>query len=423
MTPEALHLLGSPRGKKMFLSPPLTSDHLIRTKPFPLWIDKPLYDNEDKFRRQLRREISGYANRYNAYVGRYADELPTGIAPFDPLPRVILLPGMGAVCVGSDIVEAGIVSDITAQTLRVKTLIGSSGRYAGLTEEQLFNMEYMSLQHAKLGTRDELPLQRCIAVVTGAAGAIGSGICEELLKHGCHVAATDLAGSNLRSLVSELSQTYGERVIGVPLDVTMPGSVASALRQVTETWGGCDLLVANAGLAHVSPIERMDMHVFRRVQQVNVDGTLHLLAEAARHFRRQGIGGDIVLISTKNVFSPGAQFGAYSATKAAAHQLARVASLEFAEMGVRVNSVSPDAVFEHKDRKSGLWAEVGPDRMRARGLDERGLEEYYRDRNLLKSRVTATHVARAVLFFATRQTPTTGATIPVDGGLPDATPR
>ena len=103
--------------------------------------------------------------------------------------------------------------------------------------------------------------------------------------------------------------------------------------------------------------------------------------------------------------------------------MARIASLELAEIGVRVNMVAPDAVFGHGTRKSGLWAEVGPDRMRARGLDERGLEEYYRNRNLLKARVTGTHVANAVLYFATRQSPTTGATIPVDGGLPEATPR
>jgi NAD(P)-dependent dehydrogenase (short-subunit alcohol dehydrogenase family) len=148
-----------------------------------------------------------------------------------------------------------------------------------------------------------------------------------------------------------------------------------------------------------------------------------MLAEAGRLFRRQGIGGDIVLISTKNVFAPGARFGAYSATKAGSHQLARIASLELAEIGVRVNMVSPDAVFGEDDRKSGLWAEVGPDRMKARGLDEKSMQEYYQTRNLLKSKVTAEHVSNAVLFFVTRQTPTSGATIPVDGGLPDATPR
>nr|MDA8125666.1 SDR family oxidoreductase [Deltaproteobacteria bacterium] len=139
--------------------------------------------------------------------------------------------------------------------------------------------------------------------------------------------------------------------------------------------------------------------------------------------RLQNIGGDIVLVSTKNVFAPGAQFGAYSATKAAAHQLCRIASIEFAELGVRVNMVAPDAVFSHGEKRSGLWAQVGPERMKARGLDEKGLEEYYRQRNLLKARITAEHVAKAVLFFVTRRTPTTGATLPVDGGLPEATPR
>ena len=182
-------------------------------------------------------------------------------------------------------------------------------------------------------------------------------------------------------------------------------------------------LIINAGLAYVSALEEMDIGTFRKLERVNVEGTLLLLTQAGKFFRLQNIGGDIVLVSTKNVFAPGAKFGAYSATKAAAHQLCRIASLEFAEMGVRVNMVAPDAVFAHGEKKSGLWAQVGPDRMKARGLDEKGLEEYYRTRNLLKARVTADHVANAVLFFATRQTPTTGATIPVDGGLPDATPR
>ena len=175
-------------------------------------------------------------------------------------------------------------------------------------------------------------------------------------------------------------------------------------------------------MAHVSSLTEMNLESFRKLEKINVEGTLLMLAESARLFKLQGTGGDIVMVSTKNVFAPGARFGAYSATKAAGHQLARIASQEFADMDVRVNMVSPDAVFSHGSRKSGLWAEIGPERMAARGLSPEGLEEYYRNRNLLKARVTAQHVAKAVLFFATRQSPTTGATIPVDGGLPDATP-
>jgi len=237
------------------------------------------------------------------------------------------------------------------------------------------------------------------------------------------VAITDLPGENLDSLVAELTSRYGDRVAGVALDVTDSASVAEAFGTVARNWGGIDLIVVNAGMALVASLADMNLEAFRRLERVNVEGTLLLLSEAGRHFKLQGSGGDIVLVSTKNVFAPGAKFGAYSATKTAAHQLARIASLEFAEMGVRVNMVAPDAVFAHGNRRSGLWAEVGPERMSARGLDARELEEYYRNRNLLKARVTAQHVAKAVLFFATRQTPTTGVTLPVDGGLPDATPR
>jgi NAD(P)-dependent dehydrogenase (short-subunit alcohol dehydrogenase family) len=224
-------------------------------------------------------------------------------------------------------------------------------------------------------------------------------------------------------MVDNLAKEYGSQVLGVPLDVTSENAVVQGFESVVEAWGGLDLLIVNAGLAHVSTLSEMDLAAFRRLERVNVEGVLLLLRHVARLFKRQGTGGDVVVLSTKNVFAPGAGFGAYSATKAACHQLARIASLELAELDVRVNMVSPDAVFSHGDRKSGLWAEVGPGRMQARGLDEAGLEEYYRNRNLLKAKVTAEHVANAVMFFATRQTPTTGATIPVDGGLPDATPR
>lgn len=262
-----------------------------------------------------------------------------------------------------------------------------------------------------------------VAFVTGAAGAIGAGVCRGLLEANARVAVTDLAGAPLGSLVAELQADHGDCVIGVPMDVTSAESVAAGCEAIRKQWGCIDIAVINAGIAHVCPLKEMDLAAFQRLERVNVEGTLLVLKEMARHFEAQATGGDIVLISTKNVFAPGASFGAYSATKAASHQLARIASLEFAPLDVRVNMVAPDAVFSDGSRKSGLWQEVGPSRMKARGLDEKGLEEYYQSRNLLKAKVTAEHVANAVLFFASRQTPTTGATIPVDGGLPDATPR
>ncbi|KPJ61553.1 MAG: hypothetical protein AMJ46_00050 [Latescibacteria bacterium DG_63] len=420
---EVLRVVDSDWGRDVALTPPLTTDHLIRTKPLPLWIDRPHYGDEKALRQQLSAAIDDYAAHYDAYIERNTHRMETELKRFDSVPRVVLMPGLGAVCVGRDVEEAAIVKDITAQTLAAKTRIAMMGSYEGLAEEHLFDMEYYGPQQAKLDQTDRPQLRGSVGLVTGAAGAIGSGICQELLKNGCHVAVTDLPGDNLDSLVHELRSVYGKRVIGVPLDVTDPKLVAKGFQEVTRAWGGVDLVVANAGVAHVSPLADIDTEAFRKLEQVNVEGTLHLLSESARCFGLQGTGGDIVLISTKNVFAPGAGFGAYSASKAAAHQLARIASLEFAEMDVRVNMVAPDAVFAHGQRKSGLWAEVGPNRMRARGLSESDLEKYYQDRNLLKAKITAAHVAKAVLYFATRQTPTTGATIPVDGGLPGATPR
>lgn len=419
---EVRTLLGQPAARDLFVTSPLTSDHLIRTKAFPLWIDAPDYEHADGLSEQIEAGVTRYVAEYEAYVGRHRSRLPAGVAAFDPLPRVILMPGLGALCAGPDAKAAGIAADITEHTLAVKALIGAVGTYQGLDENELIQMEYNVLQHAKLD-RGRVPLQGRVALVTGAAGAIGSGICRSLVANGCHVVATDISEEALDSLVRELRVAAPSQVIGTPLDVTDAVSVCDGFAFASRQWGGVDLLVINAGIAHVAPLTALDIDTFRRLERVNVEGTLLLLAEAGRHFGRQGTGGDIVVVSTKNVFAPGARFGAYSATKAASHQLARIASLELADMDVRVNMVSPDAVFGDADRKSGLWKTVGPDRMRARGLDEAGLEEYYRSRNLLKARVTSEHVANAVLFLATRQTPTTGATIPVDGGLPDATPR
>ncbi len=422
ITRDILDLVDSEMARDIALTPPLTTDYLIRTKAFPLWIDEPDYDNTENLRKDILEAISKYSDEYEAYIKRNAKNMESGLILFDSRPRVTLMPGLGAICVGKDVFSAKIARDITSQTLAVKASIAKMGTYQGLDEKSLFDMEYRSYQHAKLG-EDELSLCRQVALVTGSAGAIGSGICKELLEQGCHVALTDLPGNNLNSLFHEFKPRFEDRVIAVPMDVTDTDSIANGFKRIIQTWGGADIVVANAGIAMVSSLIDMSLDNFRRLERVNVEGTLFVLSEAARHFKLQGTGGDIVLISTKNVFAPGAKFGAYSATKAASHQLARIASLELAEMGVRVNMVSPDAVFSEGKRKSGLWEEIGPDRMHARGLDEKGLEEYYRNRNLLKARITANHVAKAVLFFATRQTPSTGATIPVDGGLPDATPR
>jgi rhamnose utilization protein RhaD (predicted bifunctional aldolase and dehydrogenase)/NAD(P)-dependent dehydrogenase (short-subunit alcohol dehydrogenase family) len=421
---KTIDYIDSDIGRETALSPPVTSDYLIRTKACPLWIDGLNFDDAKSMQEQLQGAIEGYKRRYERYLGTHAVKMAEELSRFDSMPRVLYIEGVGVICAGKDIESATVAADITLQSIDIKTAIAQMGhQFKGISEEEIFDMEYRTYQHAKLGLSGEPPLARETAIITGAAGAIGSAIARELLVNGCHVAVTDLPGERLHSLFDELSGHFGHRVMAVPMDVTDPGSVSEACGKVIETWGGLDIVIANAGIAMVSPLSEMSIEAFRKLERVNIDGTLIIIAEAARHFAIQKTGGDIILISTKNVFSPSANFGAYSVTKAAAHQVARIASLELAGIGVRVNMVAPDGVFSDGVRRSGLWEEIGPDRMRARGLDEKGLEQYYQGRNLLKARITASHVAKAVLFFAARHTPTTGATIPVDGGLPDAVPR
>ena len=267
------------------------------------------------------------------------------------------------------------------------------------------------------------PLDAKVALITGAAGAIGYGVCKVLLENGCTVVATDLPGERLDNFAKDLDQILPGKSAGIVMDVTDTESVKKAFTAVFDKYGKLDIVIHNAGIAHVSKIIDMDIKKFQQLESVNVDGTLIVLIEAGRMLIEQGKGGDIVIMSSKNVPSPSAGFGAYSATKAACHQLGRIASLEFAEHDIRVNMVAPGAVFSEGKYKSGLWELIGKDRMKVRGISEDELHEYYRNRNLLKARVTGRDVGNAVLYFVSRQSPTTGATIPVDGGLPDATPR
>ncbi len=385
-----------------------------------MWLDAPAYDDPDRLRGQLLEALSEYAREYEAYFSRNAVAV-TQTRLSDAMPRIVLIPGLGALCAGPDLETSVLVRDVASCTLSVKARIADGIGCEALPEVELFRMEYGSFEQS--GTKATAPLAGRVALVTGAAGAIGSGISETLLLQGCAVALADLPGERLDLLREEFHGRYGDLVMPLPFDVTEPAQVADAFDRLILAWGGVDLVVVNAGIALVSSLAQMSLEKFRRLERVNIEGTLNVLSESARHFQLQRAGGDVVLISTKNVFAPGADFGAYSATKAAAHQLARVASLELADLGVRVNMVAPDNVFGHGARRSGLWDQVGADRARSKGLELKELEDYYQNRNLLKSKISTSDVANAVLYFASHQSPTTGATIPVDGGLPAAPPR
>ncbi|MEK6675416.1 MAG: bifunctional aldolase/short-chain dehydrogenase [Planctomycetota bacterium] len=399
---------------------PLTTDHLIRTKAWPLMLQSPSESGPEVIREQLGLAIDDYKERYLAYAsahGVFVDHL-------NPNPTVILVPGVGLFACGKTKRDADIAADIAEHTLDVKCQVLGMGCYQGLSESQLAEMEFRDLQQAKLSNTPDKPLEGLVVVISGAAGAIGAAIAETCLIAGAHVALTDLDETRLKQTADQLAHQHGPGwVCAVQMDVRDETSVDEGYRKIVRFFGGVDVIVPNAGIAHVAPIENLSLKDFRRVMEVNAIGYFLFMREGIHILKKQGLGGHIIMNASKNVFAPGKDFGAYSASKAAGHQLGKVAALELAQDGIRVNMINADAVFGDEQHPSGLWAEVGPTRAKSRGMKTQDLPEYYKERNLLKARVTGRHVGNAVVFFASNATPTTGATLPVDGGIAEAFPR
>ncbi|MCY2958476.1 MAG: bifunctional aldolase/short-chain dehydrogenase [Planctomycetota bacterium] len=395
---------------------PITPDHVIRTKGRYLFLSRDEAVDPDA----SRRAIASYVADYKQY---FVNAAPRGAGPMlRPMPIVFVIEGCGLVAFGPTRKAAQIAADIAEHTLRVKAQAQALGCYEALPDTDLAEMEYWPLELNKLGKQRPLQLAGQVALVTGAAGAIGVGITEALLQHGACVCLVDIDGERLGKVAQRFA-AYRNQILAVTADLTDSDQVASAFSQCVSAFGGIDCVVPNAGIAHVSKLMDMDRKHFQQVFEVNATGTMLVLQAAARMFALQRSGGSVVVQASKNAFAPGAGFGAYSASKAAVLQLGRIAALELADLGVTVNMVNADAVFGDDDVPSQLWQQVGPDRMRARNLDAAGLREFYRQRSLLKTAVLPRHVGEAVVFFASGKVPTTGAVLPVDGGLPEAFPR
>jgi len=418
-TPEILAVLEGADAKTLAASGPLTADHLIRTKPWPLYVEKPVWSDPAALRHQLNEAVTAYRRRYESYVTAH------GGAPHavDSAPRVVWLPGAGLLCWGPTKREARIAADIAEHTLIAKAKAHAVGSFLSLTSEHLYDMEFRTLQRVKLEIRGR-PLEGQVVAISGGAGAIGSAIAEVCALAGAHVVVTDLDGRRLIPVVQRIEKLAGTgTALAVVMDVTDETSVRRGFDEIARAFGGVDVVVPNAGIAHVAPIEELSAADFRRVMDVNATGYLLFMREGVRLMKQQALGGNIVVISSKNVFAPGKEFAAYSASKAAAHQLGRLAAIELAPDGIRVNMLTPDAVFGDERTPSGLWSEVAPRRAKTHDLKAEELPEYYRKRNLLQVPVVGRHVGNAVVFFASNATPTTGAVLPIDGGLPEAFPR
>jgi NAD(P)-dependent dehydrogenase (short-subunit alcohol dehydrogenase family) len=376
-------------------------------------------EDDASLKHLVHKAVNAYRTDYQNYISSQKARKQTGSKSLDSYPRLYLVAGAGLIATGFSKKDACIAADIGEHTITAKQKAMALGQYKPISKAHIYDMEYWLLQQQKLLTHANLPLQGQIAIVTGAAGAIGAGIAERLLAAGAGVVLSDIDKKGLETVYSILTEKYDKHLVEYEsFDVASYSSVQKGFSKICQRTGGFDILVPNAGIAHVATIENMEPKKLDQVIAVNLKGTYTVIKASIPIFKRQGTGGNIIVISSKNVFDPGAAFGAYSASKAGAHQISKIAALELAEIGIRVNMVNPDAIFGDDKIPSKLWKVVGPDRMKSRGLDPKGLQDYYQQRNLLKTQVLAEHVGNAVVFFASDLTPTTGAALPVDGGNP-----
>ncbi len=369
---------------------PLTPDHIIRTKRVPM----------------VGRDVAAYAEDYRGYYRRNLGRARGETTMLDPAPRVVVDPEWGMLAVGATAGAARVASDIYHHT--IPACIRSEdhlGGYQALPEGDLFELEYWELEQAKLKRPGSPPeLIGMAALVTGAASGIGRACAEELMRRGAAVTGLDVSPE-----VVGAHQTPGW--LGIECDVTDPEAQSSAIERAVERFGGIDIVVVCAGIfVGAGPIAALDRADWRKTMAVNVDAAADLLSGVHPYLRLSPTGGRVAVISTRNVAAaPGPGAAAYSASKAALTQLARVAALEWASDGIRVNIVNPDAVFD-----TGIWND---ELLAARAAQYNLDVESYKRRNLLGTAVTSDRVASVVAeLVGDRFSATTGAQIPIDGG-------
>jgi NAD(P)-dependent dehydrogenase (short-subunit alcohol dehydrogenase family) len=367
---------------------PATPDHVLRTKRVPL----------------LGRDVDAYAAAYRAYFEEHAHRGTVPLTMLDPAPRVVVDPELGLLAAGTSAAAASAAADVYLHTVDVIARAELLEEWRALPAADVFDVEYWELEQAKLAQAGApRPLEGEVALVTGAASGIGRACALHLLELGAAV-----VGFDLDPQVAAVAG--GAAYLGIEGDVTCEESLERALEQAVCAFGGLDVLVLNAGIFPESaPIAELDLAAWQRTMRVNVDANVALMRRAFPLLALAPNGGRVVVNASKNVPAPGPGAAAYSASKAALTQLARVAALEWGAAGIRVNVVHPNAVFDTQ-----VWS----DDVIRRRAESYGLSvEDYRRNNVLRTEVTSRDVARLVgVLCGPAFAKTTGAQIPVDGG-------
>jgi rhamnose utilization protein RhaD (predicted bifunctional aldolase and dehydrogenase)/NAD(P)-dependent dehydrogenase (short-subunit alcohol dehydrogenase family) len=377
-----------------------TPDHVIRIKPWPLVIEPPSAADPTLFGQSARAAVEAYVSKYHSYFARNNALVGGGKTMLDPLPRWVVMPGVGLFGVGASKAQAAVAADIAETTVSVILDAESLDRFESISESQTFEMEYWSLEQAKLGKGKPSPLAGQIVAVTGAAGAIGFATAKAFAANGAEVVILDRDAEAVKGAADKI------KGLGLACDVTDPNQVRAAFDRVAETYGGLDVLVSNAGAAFTGAIGEVADAVLRESFELNFFAHQAVAQAAVRIMRRQGTGGVLLFNASKQTVNPGPDFGPYGLPKAATIALMRQYALEYGGEGIRANAINADRI------RSGLLTDaMVAARSKARGVSETD----YLAGNLLGQEVTADDVAAAFLALALASK-TTAAVLTVDGG-------
>ncbi|WP_420179207.1 bifunctional aldolase/short-chain dehydrogenase [Paenarthrobacter sp. TA1.8] len=387
-------------------------DHFLRTKVKPLVLDLPADASIEDSVARLKELHAAYREDYQAYYDRHADENSPALRGADP--AIVLVPGVGMFSFGKDKQTARVAGEFYINAINVMRGAEAISTYAPIEESEKFRIEYWALEEAKLA-RMPKPKSHAtrIALVTGAASGIGKAIATRLASDGACVVIADLNLENAQKVAEELGGS--DVAIGVQADVTDEAQIAAAIQEAVLAFGGLDLVVNNAGLSISKPLLKTTEKDWDLQHNVMAKGSFLVSKAAAKVMIDQGLGGDIIYISSKNSVFAGPNNIAYSATKAdQAHQV-RLLAAELGEYGVRVNGINPDGVVRGSGIFAGGW---GAKRAAVYGVDEQELGKYYAQRTLLKREVLPEHVANAASVLTSNElSHTTGLHIPVDAGV------
>jgi len=387
----------------------VTPDHTIRTKNWPLILPAPEAGKLDEWKKIAETETAKFVAHYHDYFVRNNAKSVQKKTKLDPLPRVVLVQGVGLFGLGASAKDAAIAADIAENTIEVIADSEATGRYESISEFDMFEVEYWSLEQAKLGKGAEKVLARQVCVVTGGGSGIGAATAKAMAAEGAEIAVLDRD----HDAAMKAAKAIHKHALAIACDVTDPQSVRAAFDKVMEAFGGVDIVVSNAGAAWQGRIGEVNDAVLRKSFELNFFAH-QAVAQAAVHvMKAQGTGGCLLFNTSKQAVNPGKDFGPYGLPKASTLFLMKQYALDYGKDGIRSNAVNADRI-----RTGLLTDEMVAARSKARGLSEKD----YMGGNLLGREVYASEVAEAFVYLAHAEKTTAGV-ITVDGGNIEASLR